>query len=46
MKKYVITEAQLKTIVEKYEPIPKDVVKSAPMTFQNFIKGGAKWNEP
>ena len=37
MKKYVITETQLKTIVEKYEPVPKEVVKSAPMTFQNFI---------
>lgn len=37
MKKYVITESQLKTIVEKYEPVPKDVIKSAPMTFQNFI---------
>ena len=44
MKKYVITEAQLKTIVEKYEPLPKEVVKSAPMTFQNFITRIPKWN--
>ncbi len=37
MKKYVITESQLKTIVEKYDQIPKEVIKSKPMTFQNFI---------
>jgi hypothetical protein len=37
MKKYVITESQLKTIVEKYDELPKEVIKSKPMTFQNFI---------
>ncbi len=37
MKKYIITESQLKLIVEKYDQIPKEVIKSKPMTFQNFI---------
>jgi hypothetical protein len=37
MKKYVITESQFKTIVEKYDEIPKEVIKSKPMTFQNFV---------
>jgi hypothetical protein len=37
MKKYVITESQFKTIVEKYDQIPKEVIKSKPMTFQNFV---------
>ena len=37
MKKYVITESQLKTIVEKYDQIPKEVIKSKPISFQNFV---------
>jgi hypothetical protein len=37
MKKYVITESQFKTIVEKYDELPKEVVKSKPMTYQNYI---------
>lgn len=37
MKKYVITEAQLKTIVEKFQPVPKDVVKAKPMTVKDFL---------
>lgn len=37
MKKYVITESQLKTIVEKYDKLPKNITRSAPITFQNFM---------
>lgn len=45
MKKYVITESQLKTIVEKYDKIPKDVIKSAPLSFQNFMDAIKKEKE-
>ena len=47
MKKYVITEAQLKTIVNELD-LSRSVVRSKPMSFQNFInaiemeKGGEK----
>lgn len=36
MKKYVITESQLKTIVEKYDQIPKEVANAAPMSFKTL----------
>jgi hypothetical protein len=45
MKKYVITESQLKTIVEKYDQIPKEVANAAPMSFQNFMDAIEKEKE-
>lgn len=36
MKKYIITESQLKAIIEKADPIPKDIIKAPPMSFQNY----------
>lgn len=37
MKKYVITESQLKTIIEKYEPVPPSVANAAPLGFEAFM---------
>lgn len=37
MKKYVITESQLKIIIEKYEPVPPDVANAAPIGFEAFM---------
>ncbi len=44
MKKYIITESQLKSIVEKYEPVPPNVAKAPPMSFDEFMDAMQKDN--